>query len=242
LPRFPPGGMLLGAMRIGRLVPMLLFVLALCTGACGPPKYPSDATNTVVSLTQIDCAECGDEIVADMRTRPGVYEASFDKRKAEVVVVASPSFDVFTTVRQLAAQKGFAALLGAGKGEYKSRIPFPAGVDAATVVEDGKDVPDLGPVLVKGKVTVVDFSALWCEPCRKVDEHMVKVLGERKDVAYRRLEIGDWDTPLAQRYLKGVPSLPYIEVYGTSGAKVDTIAGLDLAKLDAAIARGSGAP
>jgi hypothetical protein len=64
-------------------------------------------------------------------------------------------------------------------------------------------------------------------------------LSDRSDVAYRRLDIGDWDTPLAQHYLKGVASLPYVVVYGTTGGKVDDIAGLDLPKLDAAIARGA---
>jgi len=44
-----------------------------------------------ISLEKVDCADCGDEIVADLRARPGVYDAQFDKKKAEVQVVASPS-------------------------------------------------------------------------------------------------------------------------------------------------------
>ena len=94
--------------------------------------------------------------------------------------------------------------------------------------------------MVKGKVTVIDFSAIWCDPCRKLDDHMMGLVGKRSDVAYRKLDIGDWDTPLAQRYLKGVPSLPFVIVYDKTGQKAAEIAGLDLAKLDLAI--GTGAP
>lgn len=213
-------------------------VLSACAAA---QDIPPDARTTVVSLQKIDCADCGDEIVTDLRQRPGVYKASFDKRRAEVRVIASPTFDVLGTVKQLAANEGFEAVLGEGKGVYLDWSKFPEGADVQTVAQNGEDVPSLDPYLVKGKVTVVDFSAVWCMPCRKVDEHMVKVLASRGDVAYRKFDIGDWDTPLAQRYLKDVPQLPYVIIYGASGQRVDAISGVETTRLDAAIQRGAGA-
>lgn len=218
----------------------ILFPFGLLAAACS--GVPNDAKHVTISLDKIDCADCGDEIVSDLRERPGIYDAKFDKKSAEVKVVASPEFDVYGAVKQLAANEGFSAVLGEGKGKYLDRATFPEGADAKTVVEDGRDVPDLAALLVPGKTTVVDFSGIWCKPCRKIDEHMVTVLGARKDVAYRRLDIGDWDSPLAKHYLKEVPQLPYVIVYGPKGVRVDAIIGVDLERINKAIAKAAPAP
>ncbi|MDI3283637.1 thioredoxin family protein [Polyangium sp. 15x6] len=216
-----------------------LSAFVLLTACGGARSYPKDARTVIVSLDKIDCSDCGDDIARDLREHPGVYDARFDRRKAEVEVVAAPNVDVFAAARRLAAEDGFEVILGAGKGRYLEHASFPDGADVRTVVADGSDVPDLAPHLASGKVTVVDFSAAWCGPCRKVDEHMVKVFSARTDVAYRRFDVGDWDTPLAKRYLANVPQLPYVVVYDKRGAAVDRIAGVDLARLDRAIVKGA---
>jgi thiol-disulfide isomerase/thioredoxin len=116
---------------------------------------------------------------------------------------------------------------------------LPAGADLAELSKEGEDVPSLDPHAVKGKVTLFDFYAVWCAPCRKIDAHVFAMLGKRSDVAVRKLNVVSWDTPLAGRYLKDIPSLPYVVVYGRSGKQVRAVAGLDLGALDRAIAEAS---
>jgi thiol-disulfide isomerase/thioredoxin len=186
--------------------------------------------------------QCGDEIVEQLRDRPGVYKVWFSKRSAEIGVVASPNFDVYTSVKKLAAAQGFEAMLGEGRGAYLPPATFPEGADAKVLVADGAVVPELSALLAPGKVTVVDFSASWCKPCRLVDEHMVKVLATRRDVAYRKVDIGDWDTPTAKRYLRNVPKLPYVLVFASNGTQLKEFAGVDLAGIDAAIGPGAAKP
>jgi thiol-disulfide isomerase/thioredoxin len=89
-------------------------------------------------------------------------------------------------------------------------LTIPDGADYRRVAEAGEDVPSLEAHLAPGKVTVFDFYADWCAPCRTVDAHVIGRMKQRNDIAYRRLNIGGWDTPLA-------------------------IIGLDLKKLDEAI-------
>ena len=61
---------------------------------------------------------------------------------------------------------------------------------------------------------------------------------KRSDVAYRKLDIGSWETPLAKHYLSSVSSLPFVVVLGKDGRPAGQMIGLDLAGLDRAIAAG----
>jgi thiol-disulfide isomerase/thioredoxin len=114
--------------------------------------------------------------------------------------------------------------------------PLPAGADLVELSKEGEDVPSLDAHAVKGKITLFDFYAVWCAPCRKIDAHVFTMLGRRTDVAVRKLNVVSWQTPLAARYLKDIPSLPFVVIYGKTGSQVRTVAGFDLSALDDAIA------
>jgi thiol-disulfide isomerase/thioredoxin len=116
--------------------------------------------------------------------------------------------------------------------------PLPAGADLKEISKQGEDVPSLEAHLAAGKVTVFDFYAIWCGPCRKIDAHLFALMGHGKDVAVRKLNVVDWESAVAGRYMKGVTDLPFVVVYGKDGKKVRAISGLDLAALDKAIADG----
>jgi thiol-disulfide isomerase/thioredoxin len=116
---------------------------------------------------------------------------------------------------------------------------LPAGADLVELSREGEDVPSLDAHAAKGKVTLFDFYAVWCAPCRKIDAHVFGLLRNRNDLALRKLNVVSWETPLAGRYLKDIPSLPFVVVYGKNGKQVATVAGFDLDALDKAIAKAS---
>ena len=114
---------------------------------------------------------------------------------------------------------------------------LPDNADVALLSRGGEDVPSLDAHAVAGKVTVFDFFAEWCAACRKVDGHVYKRLaGGDAALAYRKLNIVEWESALGQRYLKNVPSLPFIVVYGRDGKRFATLHGADLAAVDRVIA------
>jgi thiol-disulfide isomerase/thioredoxin len=115
----------------------------------------------------------------------------------------------------------------------------PAGADLTEIVKAGEDVPALEPHVAAGKVTLFDFYAVWCAPCRKIDAHVAALLGRRSDIAVRKLNVVSWETPVAGRYLKNVPNLPYVVVYGKDGKRSGAVSGLDLDALDRLIAKAS---
>lgn len=215
-------------------------VFASCKSSGGIPK---NAKTTVLSFPDLDCAECGETLARDMIQAEGVHKTAFDKRRAELTVVADPKVDVLRLANQKKpADEDWHVVLGAGKGRYLPWEKAPQGADVKQVAKDGEDVPDLMMHVVKGKVTVMDFSAKWCEPCRKLDAHVVALVNVRSDIAYRKFDVGDWDTPLGVRYLKGIKELPYVLIFDKNGQQIEAMTGIDLERFDSAIAKASGEP
>lgn len=89
-----------------------------------------------------------------------------------------------------------------------------AGMDVEDVVRNG-ELAQL--VAAPGKWTVFDFWAPWCEACKVLDREL-RELGP--SVAIRRVNIVDFDSPIATRELPGVSVLPRIRLVDPSGAVV----------------------
>jgi thiol-disulfide isomerase/thioredoxin len=211
--------------------------------ACRPDtdatSVPASATTTVVSLTGMDCESCGATVIGKLQEQPGVYAATFDRVLGEVTVQYDATQVDVPALVAIATSLGYGAIEGAGHGEYLPEVAFADGLDVVKISTGGEAV-DLESHLVPGKVTVIDFYAAWCKPCREVDEHMTAVLAAHDDVALRKVDIVDWDSEVAQQHMKSVPNLPYLIVYGRDGKQLEAISGLDLEKLDAAIAEARG--
>ncbi len=235
---------MLRAMSTPRRRAALLFTLLLgipigCrpgAEAAGETSVPDSATTTVISLQGIDCESCGTRVIKAL-DRPGIYTTAFDRNAAELTVQYDATAVSVADMLAVVTTLGYTGSEGAGHGAYIPDVEFEPGLDVVKIAEGGETV-DLEAHLVPGKVTVFDFYAVWCKPCRTVDRHMRDVLTNHDDVALRKLDVVDWDSDVAKQYLKTATSLPYVIVYGRDGKQVAAISGLALDDLDAAIAKG----
>jgi thiol-disulfide isomerase/thioredoxin/plastocyanin len=94
--------------------------------------------------------------------------------------------------------------------------PDTTGLDVADLGKPGEAV-DLVPV--RGKVTIFDFWATWCEPCKVLEGVLVDLARAHPDVvAIRRVDAADWDSAVVARYLtpKGL-GLPHLKIYDPAG-------------------------
>ena len=221
--------------RVIGLVSSVLLGIASCTPP--PVTPPQDTRRSVLSLRGADCASRAGRLASGLAAQGGVESARFEPDDSQLVVLANPAFDAFRAAESLKGGVSCEVVEGAGLGGPAAPPHAPAG-DAKTLSTDGRDVGDLADHAEPGKITIFDFSAYWCEPCRVLETHLMAEVERRPDLAYRRLDIGERDSALAKRYLKDDAGLPYVIVFGKDRREVATIEGLDLGRVDRAIARG----
>jgi len=83
----------------------------------------------------------------------------------------------------------------------------PAGEKVRTLSDKGRRV-DLSSLLVPGKVTVIDFYADWCGPCRRLSPQVEAMVRGDPDLYLRKIDIVRWKTPVTQQFkLRYVPQL-----------------------------------
>ena len=92
----------------------------------------------------------------------------------------------------------------------------PAG-DVADLVHQGELAPLDG---VEGKWTVFDFWAPWCEACKTLDKDLRALARGDARVAVRRVNIVDFESPIAVRELPGATVLPRVRLVSPDGQRV----------------------
>jgi thiol-disulfide isomerase/thioredoxin len=103
-----------------------------------------------------------------------------------------------------------------------------------TVVKKGGAAIDLPSLLPKGKVTVVDFYADWCGPCRAIAPQLEALAKGNPRVAVVKVDIVNWDTPVAKQFK--LRSIPHMQVYDEDGRAVGK-AGSSIAAVKETVAR-----
>jgi thiol-disulfide isomerase/thioredoxin len=99
-----------------------------------------------------------------------------------------------------------------------------AAVKSVEIITHG-DTVEIARHLVHGKVTVVDFYADWCGPCRMISPFLEQLVKDDHEVVLRKVDVVSWSSPVAQEY--GINAIPRIEVYDRAGKITGIVSGVN---------------
>lgn len=127
-------------------------------------------------------------------------------------------------------------LVDAAAGNAPAQAPAPAGVGAAYQptqagsaakpakpprIAQGQAIT-LSEHLVKGKITIVDFTSEYCPPCRAISPRLDELHRRRGDLAVVKVDINrpdvrkiDWQSPVAQQF--ALRSIPHFKIFDGEG-------------------------
>ena len=99
------------------------------------------------------------------------------------------------------------------------------------IISQGESI-ELTPFLAESKLTIYDFYADWCQNCRVFDTHIGDYAAAHpQEIAYRKINIVDWESPVALKYLSQIDELPYAIVFTKKGKRFQHLSGLNKVNL-----------
>jgi len=109
------------------------------------------------------------------------------------------------------------------------KLPAPAAIVAGRgqqveVISHGAQV-DIARHLALGNVTVVDFYADWCGPCKQLSPSLEQMAQTDPQIALRKIDIVNWNTAVVKQY--NIRSIPQVNVYNRGGLLIGTVVGAD---------------
>jgi thioredoxin 1 len=116
--------------------------------------------------------------------------------------------------------------------------PLPPPPKPAAVSAPASRSPASGSIQPeRGKITIVDFYADWCGPCRKIGPVLEKIAEGNPDIVLQKVNV-DKNKDLAQEY--NVTGIPHIIIYDKSADVVDTVIGANESRVRKAVADAGG--
>ena len=190
-------------------------ILVLATILLAAPLFADKLTFNVIG---IDCEGCAKPILDALRGVGGVTNPTLDWKKGIATVDVPASFDR-EKIRTALTDLGFDTVFA---GEtHKDTEQISAEVLKTLDVETdmkGKRV-DEKRVGVPNKITIVDYYAEWCGPCKVLESRLLHYMTTHPNVALRRVNVGKWNTPAAEQLTRTfyVGGIPYLRIYDANG-------------------------
>jgi len=176
---------------------------------------------------------CESDLQAEIKKVKGLKKWTFDKAKLQLAVTSAKGLPDAVILDAIGRAR---ARCASEEAEAALQAPdaYPTAADVLLISKGGESIGSLKKHVAPGKYTVFDVYADWCGPCRLVDKKLRQVVATRTDVAVRKINIVDFNKPVAKELGPRLRGLPYVVVFDPKGKRTD-IMGANLDRLASAL-------
>jgi thioredoxin 1 len=212
---------------------LLLSALTIALTANETPAKPPSNARLELSVQRMSCEGCARQIESALRRQDGVRFAKVDFKAARLVLEYAPEKTSLQKIAAVIASLGYRTNPGETAGAWGN---CPPGADVI-VSRAGEDA-DVERSVAAGKVTIVDFYADWCGPCKALDRRLAELTAQHHDhLAIPKVNVDSWNTPIVKRYVARVAYLPHVRVFDARGRMVAALSGSEVGKLDEVVTK-----
>jgi thioredoxin 1 len=116
----------------------------------------------------------------------------------------------------------------------------PKSVEASNPIEvvTGGNEVDINKHLANGKITLVEFYADWCGPCKMISPALESLAKTDSSIALCKIDIVNWSSAVTRQY--SIHFIPCVLVFDRKGQMVGVMRGVDTEVLNQYIAQARG--
>ncbi len=210
---------------------VLLLLLTLAGSVLGLGNEKTRPT-LEFSVAGMSCADCAQSATKALKKIRGVRTITVDFASQHAVLEATREI-TREQIEEALSTLGFEARFPGDTILQPLSEEEKAGLDIATASQ-GKAFA-LADHLAAGKITIFDYYADWCGPCRLLTPKLERLLLKYDELALRTVDISSWESEAAQQ--ANLPGLPYVRIYGPQGKLLGSVQGNQILRVEEVIQR-----
>ena len=211
---------------------MLITAIMILTSPILLGQATQTFTFTVEGMT---CASCANTATRVLQAIEGVESATVDHVSKKAILVGSVSEEdikaaMYRDTNFDVLFEGESLVIPLSDEERES-------LDIK-IVKGGKKIRFVEH-LDEGQITIFDFYADWCGPCRVFSPKIERLLLKYDNVALRKIDIVDWKSPLSKQLTKAYkfPALPFTLIFGADETLLGKVEGNNIEMVEDIINR-----
>lgn len=188
-------------------------------------SYGQNTRTFKFTIEGMTCQGCVNTATQTLKKVKGVDSVSVDLDSKQAIVITHSNVTEKDLETAIKTNTNFDVLF---KGETLPQSlteKEKEGLDIKTI--KGGNKIKFKEHLAQDKITIFDFYADWCGPCRVFSPKVERLLLDRDHLALRKVDIVDWKSALSKQLTKDykLPALPFTLIFDDKGNLLGIVEG-----------------